>query len=146
MADGFELDLDLSEFEHATEAMTRRIENNVEEAMHDAVDDLGRIASNIAPIDTGTLRRSMKTEVKGMLDRIEGEVSFSATEESLRYGRFNYAIWTHEASYNLGPKSKASQGTDGYAVGNKYLTRPLMGEANKYLRWLGEAVARGIDG
>jgi hypothetical protein len=141
---GFELDL--SQFEAATEQITRRVENNLEEAMHDAVDDLMRISSNIAPILTGTLRRSFTKEVNGQLNNLEGVVEASAVNESLRYGRFNYAIWTHEYmnSGQLGPRSRAAGGTDGYAVGNKYLTRPLHGEAAKYIEWFQEAIERGI--
>lgn len=110
-------------------------------AMQATVDDLERISTNIAPIDTGQLRRSATKKVSGKL-RIVGEVEFSATETSPGYGSFNYAIWTHEASYT----PSHSGGTDGYPIGNKYLTRPLHGEMEKYVKWWIEGVNKGLGG
>jgi hypothetical protein len=112
--------------------------------VHDAMDDLKRIAVDIAPIDSGDLRRSGHAKVTEHHDKIVGEVSFSAVDNSSGK-RFNYAIWTHEADYNLGPISRQSPGTDGYTVGNKYLERPLRGEAEKYMRWIADEI-RGAVG
>jgi hypothetical protein len=114
-------------------------------ATHDAVDDLARISQNIAPIDKGTLRRSVDKDVRIDGTKVIGEVSFSATEESSGYGRFNYALWTHEMDYELGDQSKAAPGTDGYEVGNKYLERPLKGEAEKYIKWWIDAIGKEMD-
>ncbi|MDT2258274.1 hypothetical protein P7H06_00010 [Paenibacillus larvae] len=55
--------------------------------MQDSVDDLARIGTDIAPIDKGTLRRTVDTKVKASKDSVVGEVSFSAVETSKR-GRF----------------------------------------------------------
>lgn len=105
-------------------------------AMQDCVDDLARISSNIAPIDKSSLRKSHKKSVKKEGGNIVGEVSFSA------YGRgnFNYAIAMHEWSYT--PSQAGS--FNGYAVGAKYLERPLKGESQKYLTWLGEGIQKGL--
>lgn len=107
--------------------------------VQDSMDDLKRIAVDIAPIDSGDLRRSGNAKVREQGKDIVGEVTFNATDNS-GGKRFNYAIWTHEADYNLGPLSRQAPGTDGYAVGNKYLERPLHGEANKYLRWIADEI------
>jgi hypothetical protein len=116
----------------------------VEEAMEDSVDDLARIAQNIAPIDKGTLRRSVNRRKRTYWSAnggvLTGTVGFSATE-----GNFNYAIWAHEMEYNLGEQSQRAPGTDGYDVGNKYLERPLKGEAAKYFKWLAEAAGKEMD-
>lgn len=139
-------DLDDKEFQMRMTQIEKSVFQNLEQAMNDAVDDLIRISSAIAPIDTGTLRRSWQREVKAVIDEgITGEVSYSAYTYSPGYGRFNYAIWTHEATYKLGPRSAASSGTDGYKVGNKYLSRPLYGEARKYLQWFLEALEKGVN-
>jgi len=125
-----------------------RIERDVIKAagqgVEDAMDDLIRISSQIAPIDKGVLRKSWDSEVKRTLTKIIGEVAFSAVESSAGGGRFNYALWTHEASYNLGPTSSAAAGTDGYSVGNKYLERPLYGESAKWIGWIAEEVQKAI--
>lgn len=113
--------------------------------MHDSMDDLKRISVNIAPIDDGDLRRSASFRVTPKANSIVGELTFSVTTESAGYGRFNYAYWTHEIMENLGPKSKAAPGTDGYEVGNKYVERPLKGEAEKYKRWIAEEIKEAVD-
>jgi hypothetical protein len=107
--------------------------------VQDSIDDLKRIAVDIAPIDSGDLRRSGNAKVRENAGNIVGEVSFSAVDNSSGR-RFNYAVWTHEADYNLGPLSRQAPGTDGYEVGNKYLERPLKGESQKYLRWIAEEI------
>ncbi|AYA78605.1 hypothetical protein DOE78_18845 [Bacillus sp. Y1] len=113
--------------------------------VHDSMDDLKRISVNIAPIDEGDLRRSASYRVTPKADGVVGELTFSVTTDSPGYGRFNYAYWTHEIMENLGPKSKAAPGTDGYEVGNKYVERPLKGEAEKYKRWIAEEIKEAVD-
>jgi hypothetical protein len=117
------------------------------ESMYDATDDLARISSNIAPIKESILRKGVNKTVIPSPDSmgVVGEVSFNAVEKSKNYGRFNYALWTHEYEYNLGDLSKASPGTDGYSVGNKYLERPLKGEEAKYIKWWQENVAKVLE-
>ncbi|MEN2464910.1 hypothetical protein [Ornithinibacillus sp. JPR2-1] len=114
-------------------------------SMGDAVDDLGRISSEIAPIKSSVLRKTMEKTVKVEGTGVVGEVAFSASESSSK-GRFNYALWTHEMDYELGEQSAKSPGTDGYEVGNKYLERPLKGESEKYIKWLADGIAGVMDG
>lgn len=112
--------------------------------MHDATDDLALISQNIAPIDKATLRRGVDKRVAWESPTaLVGEVGFSAVEKDGN-GRFNYAIWTHEQSYNLGAQSASSPGYKGYSVGNKYLERPLKGESKKYVEWITKEIKRGI--
>ncbi|MBX6361284.1 MAG: hypothetical protein IRZ03_14530 [Acidobacterium ailaaui] len=143
--DGLKLDfIDFLAHLDRKEAAVLKAEHD---ALEDATDDLLRISSNIAPIDTGQLRRSGRKEItmRGAGHELVGHVYFSATEESGKYGRFNYALWTHEMDYNLGPVSRQAPGVDGYEVGNKYLERPLRGESRKYLRWVAEEIGKVMD-
>jgi hypothetical protein len=126
------------------ETATRRVRQAARDGVQDSVDDLKRIAADIAPIDSSDLRRSGHATVRQTPTETVGEVSFSAVDNS-GGRRFNYAIWIHEGEYNLGPLSAAAPGTDGYEVGNKYLERPLKGEAEKYLRWIAEEI-EGVVG
>jgi|SRR5699024_7826936 len=112
-------------------------------AVQDSLDDLERISSNIAPLDTSLLRKSSTKKVSTTDKGIEGELSFSAVEQSGN-GNFNYAYWTHEMEYKLGPKSRG--GTDGYEVGNKYIERPLKGESEKYVKHWAEMISKGLMG
>jgi hypothetical protein len=121
------------------EAATLRVQLAARNGVQDSVDDLKRIAVDIAPIDSGDLRRSGHATVRQNTREIIGEVGFRAVDNSGGHP-FNYAVWIHEGSYNLGHQSAAAPGTDGYDVGNKYLERPLKGEANKYMRWIAQEI------
>ena len=138
------MDFDFSGVVANLATATARVQLAARNGVQDSVDDLKRIAVDIAPIDSSDLRRSGHATVRQSPSEIVGEVGFRAVDNS--GGRaFNYAVWIHEGEYNLGPLSRQAQGTDGYEVGNKYLERPLKGEANKYMRWIAEEV-RGAVG
>lgn len=139
-------DFDGSHFFNHLDFKEKRVLDAAKVSMQDSLDDLKRISSEIAPIDESILRKSVNTELMFEDGGIAGEVSFSAIEKSKSGRRFNYALWTHEMEYELGERSRASPGTDGYAVGNKYLERPLKGETNKYVEWWAKAIRREMDG
>ncbi len=110
------------------------------EAMHDVTDELTRIASEITPLDKGTLQRSNSKKVRVVGETIEGEVEFSVRE-----GDFNYALWIHEGIYNHGEGTQARSGTVGwsgkrYYVGRKYLERPLKGEEQAFYEHIGNKI------
>jgi hypothetical protein len=137
-------DIDFSDFERHLTQKTEQILEVELTAMHDTTDDLARISSNIAPILKSTLRKSVDTKVRvSKAGNVIGWVTFSAVEDSAS-GRFNYALWTHEQDYELGPVSRGAPGTDGYEVGNKYLERPLKGESEKYIEWVAEAIRKEL--
>lgn len=135
---------DASSFFTHIENKSKSVQDVAEQRLGDAVDDLARIATNLAPIgDTGNLRRTVKKSIKGKFGAVSGEVSFSAVENSPGYGRFNYALWTHEY---MGENQVSQPGSsDGYTVGPKYLQRPLEGERNRYLRQIAEGVKGVLD-
>lgn len=137
------LEFDFARVVANMEAATRRVKEAAKDGVQDSVDDLKRIAADIAPIDSGDLRRSGHATVRQTPTETVGEVSFSAVDNSSGR-RFNYAIWIHEGEYNLGPTSAGAPGTDGYEVGNKYLERPLKGEAEKYMRWIAEEIEGAV--
>jgi hypothetical protein len=122
---------------------TARVMRAAKDGVQDSVDDLKRIAVDIAPIDSSDLRRSGNATVRQIGIQTVGEVSFSAVDNTGGH-HHNYAIWIHEGEYNLGPLSREAPGTDGYEVGNKYLERPLKGEAEKYMRWIAEEIEGAV--
>jgi hypothetical protein len=137
------LEFDFASVVANMEAATLRVRQAAKLGVQDSVDDLKRIAVDIAPIDSSDLRRSGHATVTETSTNIIGEVSFSAVDTTGGQ-HFNYAIWIHEGEYNLGPLSAAAPGTDGYEIGNKYLERPLKGEAEKYVRWIAEEVEDAV--
>lgn len=132
-------DLNASDFLRGIDLAQARTRTAVRDGIQDAVDDLKRIAVDIAPIKSSDLRRSGQAEVRTTPNNVIGEVTFRAVEDG-----FNYALWTHEGEYNLGEQSQQAPGTDGYEVGNKYLERPLRGESEKYMRWIAEEIRDAV--
>lgn len=137
-------ELDVSNFVSKLTVTETKTLANALTSTQDVMDDVKRISSEIAPIDSSRLRKSVETSVKLEPRGIIGEIKFSAVEESKK-GKFNYALWLHEQEYNLGDKSQAAPGTDGYEVGNKYLERPLKGESEKYVKMWAETIGKGFD-
>jgi hypothetical protein len=136
-------ELDFSEVLRGIDMTDMAAKEAVKRGVHDSMDDLKRISVNIAPIDEGDLRRSASYRVKTGGNKVTGELTFSATNSSSGYGRFNYAYWTHEIMSS--GQAKANGGTDGYSIGNKYVERPLKGEAEKYKRWIAEEIKEAIE-
>lgn len=141
-------EINASDFINRTRRMETSYKKGARKGMQRSVVDLRRIASQLAPILSSTLRKSGKHEVKDENGSVIGEVYFSATNEGVKFGRFNYALWTHEYlnNSNLGERSLSAGGTDGYSVGNKYLSRPLYGESDKYLKWIEEEIMKELGG
>lgn len=123
----------------------KKAQEIAEERLWDGVDDIARIATDLAPVKSGTLRRQVKKAVKGRTGALVGEIMFSAIENSPGYGRFNYALWTHEFMTSLGPLSSSAGGSDGYNVGSKYLTRPMEGERDRVIRGIANGVKGALD-
>lgn len=107
-------------------------------SMKSAMDDLQRVASETTPYEEGDLEMGGFNGVDKYSDSIMGWVGFEAWADAPnRSYDFNYAIWIHEETYELGELSKQKSGGSGmsgksYPVGNKYLTRPHEGEAPTY--------------
>lgn len=141
MSDGT-FELDFSDLLRGFDLTEGKVQVAARRGVQDSMDDLKRISVNIAPIDEGDLRRSASYRTTVGPNKVVGELTFSVTNNSPGYGRFNYAYWTHEIMDS--GQAKASGGTDGYAIGNKYLERPLKGEAEKYKRWIAEEIREGL--
>lgn len=137
-----EFELDFSDLLCGLDITEEKTQAAIKRGVHDSMDDLKRISVNIAPIDEGDLRRSAHYRVIPKANDITGELTFSVTTTSRGYGAFNYAYWTHEIMDSA--QAKASGGTDGYSIGNKYLERPLKGEAEKYKRWITEEIKDAV--
>lgn len=122
--------------------------NAVQTITTQSVKDIGQslvaTASGAAPHLTGVLDTSGKEQTKSTSNGAITEVSFHATR-----GGFDYARWTHDSVYNLGPGSIAKGGSSGmsgafYEVGPKYLQRPLHGEAPTYAKYIEQKIQATI--
>ncbi|MTV50087.1 hypothetical protein GJ688_14010 [Heliobacillus mobilis] len=115
------------------------------QAVNDCADDLLRVSSEIAPHDKGILEKSYAREVNTNRDQVTVNVQYAVRE-----GNLNYAVQMHEGEYRLGPGSRAKPGTEGmsgthYNVGNKFLTRPLEGEADTYRKHIRQVLRQVIQ-
>jgi hypothetical protein len=109
MTISFEFNLD--KFAAALEKAPDIIGQAARTGMHDALDEWKADAVDIAPIDEGTLRRSITVgEIEGSGLSIEGSVSANATVKS-KSGRFNYAYYIHEGFMRADGKKLRAPGT-----------------------------------
>jgi hypothetical protein len=133
-----------------TKKILKAVDQASSQTMNFAMKDLERVASETAPLDEGDLELGGSHGVNKKGDAYEGWVKFEAwNDEPGRSYDFNYAIWTHEESYNLGERSQQKGGGSGlsgnsYPVNNKYLTRPLEGEAPFYRDKIEEEVKKKL--
>ncbi|MDE1381196.1 hypothetical protein ACM5ME_17880 [Bacillus subtilis] len=120
------------------------------DTMKNNMKDLERVASETTPLDEGDLEMGGFHDVDLEGHKIIGWVGFEAwADASNRSYDFNYAIWIHEETYNLGKKSQQKTGGSGmsgksYPVGNKYLTRPLEGEAPYYRKVIEQDIKKAL--
>lgn len=130
--------------------ISRKVSNGAKTAMQDVVNDLAKASSGATPHDKGILEDSYSKEVgydSGY--RLKGTVSYNVSEGGSG-GGYNYAIAMHEKTYNLGAGSQAKGGGKGmsgksYPVGNKFLTRPLEGEADAYKKHLEKGIKNQLN-
>ncbi|MGG5759170.1 hypothetical protein ACQ3VF_26050 [Bacillus toyonensis] len=115
-----------------------------------AMKDLERVASETAPFEEGDLEMGGFHDVDINGKKIIGWVGFEAWNDAPnRSYDFNYAIWIHEETYNLGDGSNQKGGGSGlsgasYPVNNKYLTRPHEGESPYYRDKIEEEVKKTL--
>jgi hypothetical protein len=118
-----EIEFDLSGLIRLLEATPEAVYTGGKRGLHDAMDDWLKEARDVAPLDSGNLRRQMHTEVDDKT--LTGEIYGNAVESSPGYGRFNYGYWLHEVhTGNL-----STPGTV-----NKFLDEPAKEHQKKWLR------------
>lgn len=116
-------DLDISGFISVLGATPKAVYTGAKRGLHDAMDEWLAESRDVAPLDSGQLRRLMETEVDGLT----GEITANAVESSPKYGRFNYAYWLHEDD-----GQKANLHTPGTV--HKFLDDPAEENRDKWLR------------
>lgn len=83
------------------EVLNKRVEKAAKDAMTDVTADLLRVATERVPVDSTTLEKSGRMNVKQFGNKVTGQVDFYATS-----GGRDYAERMETGKYNLGPKSK----------------------------------------
>ncbi|CAM2951617.1 HK97 gp10 family phage protein [Paenibacillus sediminis] len=120
------LEFDVSALLRLVDGSADVIEEAAKRGMHDALDAWKRESVDIAPLDEGTLRRSITVgEIERNGNEFTGEITANAVVQSSK-GRFNYAYYIHEE--DAGGKSLRAPGTE-----KKFLDIPAQQNGKKWL-------------
>jgi hypothetical protein len=131
-----EFEINTSRLESLMRLAPKTAFNGAKAGMHEALDDWVKESRDIAPIDTGTLRRGIKSDgIKSDGKSIVGELSSTAIEQTSS-GPFNYAYYIHEE--NAGGKNVGGVKQYLDAVGEQ--------EQAKWLRWIEEDIENALKG
>ena len=122
MAKSFEMDL--TAFEKVLKAIPDAVDRGAKQGLDDIKDDWVRQARDVAPLDTGNLRR----QVDGEVDDLSVIVTANATNK-----RFNYGYYIHEK--DAGGRQLRTSGTV-----KKFLDQPAEQSEAKWQRWLIEEI------
>lgn len=119
-----------------------RVQAELREFMYDSAERIKELAQLNAPVDNHHVEGSIEVEVNKFagINRAH-TVSVGVNKDKLRqyreaafgdgYQHFDYDVWLHEATYELGPESKDKNDWvrsfhPRAAVGNKFLERAML--------------------
>lgn len=129
----FYFDPDLKNFAIKLSDVEDTIKKGVKVGVQDVLNDWKRESVDITPLDKGTLRKSISTEIRSKGRMYEGSISADATEKSKKYGRFNYAYYIHEVGGEI-----ANPTTPGTV--DKFLNEPAEQNEDKWLKMIEDAI------
>lgn len=124
----------------------KNLSKGMEDAFTDVVLDVKRVSSESAPHKTGFLEKN-RYSIVSTRDGLEGYVGFEARSKK----GFDYATWTHDATYNLGAGSRAKRGGKSkygggvVPVGRQYLATTVRSNAHGYYDHFRKAYKDAIE-
>lgn len=118
--------IDMSELKRAVENTPDAIRSGAKSGMHDVLNDWRIQSTDLAPIDTSTLRKNIKTGIDAESGvNMSGKISANAYNGTYGGQRFNYAYYIHEV---LGNNFRGKQpGTIG-----KFLDEPAERDEDRW--------------
>lgn len=123
--------------------LSKKIENAVIEGLDELADDLQLIAQRSAPVDSGTLERSVE---RGSVNK--GNLSVEVSACAMNRG-FNYARKMDQGQYNLGVDSAQKDASENirskyttvkYKVGSGYLSKSAQQSKRGYTKHIRQKV------
>jgi hypothetical protein len=127
-----DFELDLGPLRHLIAKSPEAAGRGARQAMDDIKDDWVRQSRDIAPLDTGNLRRQIAGEVEGRELNLKTIVTANAAQKG-----FNYGYYIHEE--NSGGKSLRTSGTV-----KKFLDESA--DEAKFKRMLEEEIVEALKG
>lgn len=128
--------LDIGKLTQAMKQSPEAVGKGATTAMYDIKDDWVREARDIAPIDTGNLRRQIIGDVKDLGKIPYVEVEANATQDT-GGKRFNYAYYIHEM--DAGGRQLRTPGTV-----KKFLDVSVDNRKSTYEKWLREEIENAL--
>jgi hypothetical protein len=108
--------------------LTEAAEQGTRNGLGDVMDEWKRLSADLAPLDKGTLRRGIHTEVDAETGKMTGAISVTAVERN--GGRnFDYATYIHDVF----PKQSFANPTTAGTI-PKFLDKPLEQNAERWKR------------
>lgn len=131
---GISIDLNLSALVHLLERSPELAGKGAERAMDDIKDDWVREARDVAPLDTGNLRRQIdgEAEKKGLDSEVIVVGNASARGGG---GRFNYGYFIHEGHMAEKGRKLRHPGTV-----EKFLEEPAEANKQRYLEMIEDEI------
>jgi hypothetical protein len=145
MAD-IEISIDLSRFLNAIEEASQIVGDGAKRGLHDVMDEWLIKSRDVAPLDKGTLRRSMSTDIKGSGIDLTGEISAAAIEVAKKGKwagqRFNYAYYLHEVYPKKHGESFKNPTTPGTIP--QYLDKPAKQNEDKWKQHIEKEIEKAL--
>lgn len=131
-------DFDISRLAELIEKSPEVAAEAARTGMHDVLDAWEREAVDVAPIDEGTLRKTITVEqIEGTGANLTGSISANAVVKS-RSGRFNYAYYIHEE--DAGGKKLRTPGTV-----KQFLDEPAKKNERKWQQHIEDEIQSGLE-
>ena len=127
MATGSSVSRNINSIRRNIRNMKKEVKEKTIEAFEDVVLDLADKALNLAPVDTGRLRKSADPEVKIKANKITATVTFSAKNPDNGY---DYALIQHEDLSFKHPNGGQA----------KYLEQPLKENRDRYKKFVADKI------
>ena len=97
----------------------------------------------MAPIDEGNLEQAHAVDTEREPGKVTTTVSVGGTVNGVEVDA--YTLFTHEADYNLGPKSAEKAQRTGEPVGRKYLERSFREREPHIVENIADAVRKALE-
>ncbi|AUM66376.1 hypothetical protein C0R09_18650 [Brevibacillus laterosporus] len=133
-----EFEFDMRAFKDAIQRTPEVVFAATKRGMHDAMDEWKAESVDVAPLDKGTLRRGISTEVRQKNGEVSGEISAVAIENTPKWPNFNYAYYIHEVKGDI--KNPTTPGTVA-----KFIDAPADEHKQKWLKDIEDGVKAEVQ-
>ena len=132
-----DFEIDVRDFIRRLDRTESAMAQGIKTGVNDVMDDWKRESTDLAPLEYGSLRRGIDTEVGPVGDDIEGKISSTAID-SWQGRPFDYAYYIHEVKEEL--TAPTTPGTIA-----KYLEKPAEDNSDRWRGLLERAIIQYLQ-